>query len=62
MMASTRASSRPVRITSAPARAPRRSPIASMTMLLPAPVSPVMTVMPGPSVSSTSSMSAKPEM
>ena len=36
--------------------------MASTTMLLPAPVSPVMTVRPGPSGSSTSSMSAKPEM
>ena len=62
MMASTRASSRPTRMTSAPARAPRSRPMASTMMLLPAPVSPVMTVRPGPSARSTSSMSAKPEM
>jgi hypothetical protein len=42
------------------ARPPRKSPSASTKMLLPAPVSPVMTVSPGPRGSSTSSMSAKP--
>ena len=60
--ASTSASSQPVRITSALPRVPRRSARASTRMLLPAPVSPVITVRPGPKLSSTRSMSAKPEM
>ena len=60
--ASTRASSRPERMTSALERPPRRRPSASTMMLLPAPVSPVTTVSPGPSASSSSSMSANPEM
>ncbi len=62
MIASTRASSRPARMRSALARPPRSRPSASTMMLLPAPVSPVMTVRPGPSSSSSSSIRANPEM
>ena len=60
--ASTRASSAPVRMASTVARLPRSRPSASTRMLLPAPVSPVITVSPGPKESSSSSMRAKPEM
>ena len=59
--ASTRASSHPARIISALARLPRNRPNASTRMLFPAPVSPVITVKPGPRGTSTSSMRANPD-
>src|SRR4029079_16904756 len=49
-------------MTSAPARPPRSSPSASTRMLLPAPVSPVIAVRPGPKEISASSISATPEI
>src|SRR5579862_7784037 len=58
-VAETSARSAPWRTASAPARAPASSCNASTMIDLPAPVSPVSTVSPGRSSSSTESMMAK---
>ena len=57
--ASTRAVSVPWRMSPVSAREPRTSPSASISRLLPAPVSPVMTLRPGSSVRRSRSMSAR---
>ena len=57
--ASTRAIAAPCRTSPVSARAPSASPRASMSRLLPAPVSPVITFSPGPSSSRTRSISAR---
>ena len=57
--ASTRADSAPWRTSVVSARAPSASPRASMSRLLPAPVSPVMTLNPGSNASRSRSISAR---
>src|SRR5687768_11634806 len=56
---STRACLAPVRTAPGSARPPRSSPRAVTTMVLPAPVSPVIAVKPGPSSSTDSSITPR---